>query len=301
MGRRSRFSIAKKDIVSFFDEQTSSIFTKKRLASIFYEQQGFWRLATSMRVTDFIDELIKTKHLKKHLFKFPNRSIILYTWKEFNFYSLLTNLKPNSYLCFHTALYLHNLTEQIPKQYYISSLRASKIKRDKNYTLDDIQQEAIDQSFAQKKVGSSRFATFNESRVFLLESHHAESIGIKEIPLENLSNTIKVTDLERTMIDAVVRPFYCGGIYEVLKAFELCADTISINRISSYLKILDFIYPYHQAIGFYLEKTGKYPTSAIEKIHRRFPKKRNMYLAYGHKDLLFSKEWQIYYPKSLGV
>lgn len=300
MGRRSRFSIAKKDIVSFFDEQAASIFTKNMLASIFYEQQDFWRLATSMRVNDFIDELIKTKHLKKHSFKFPDRSITLYTWKKFNFYKLLTSLKPNSYLCFHTALHLHNLTEQIPKQYYVSSLRASKLDRRDNYTLDNIQQEAIDKAFSKQKIGSSKFAVFDESRVFLLESHLAEGIGIQELSIGNFNDIIRVTDLERTLIDAVVRPFYCGGVYEVLKAFELCSDKISINRISSYLKRLDFIYPYHQAIGFYLERTGKFPESAIQKIHNRFQKKRKMYLTYGQKNLSFSETWQVYYPSSLG-
>jgi hypothetical protein len=84
-----------------------------------------------------------------------------------------------------------------------------------------------------------------------------------------------------------------------LKAFELVANNISINKTCSYLKKLNYIYPYHQAIGFYMEKTGVYTEKQLNKIEERFNTIRKFYLVHGEKELSFSERWQIFYPKYL--
>lgn len=43
-----------------------------------------------------------------------------------------------------------------------------------------------------------------------------------------------VTDLERTLLDGLMRPKYCGGILEVISAFEIAASRINVERILTY-------------------------------------------------------------------
>lgn len=43
-----------------------------------------------------------------------------------------------------------------------------------------------------------------------------------------------ITDLERTLIDGLVKPKYCGGFREVLHAYTLSIDSIDIPKIISY-------------------------------------------------------------------
>jgi len=57
---------------------------------------------------------------------------------------------------------------------------------------------------------------------------------------------VRVTNLERTLIDAVVRPAYSGGVFEVAKAFELAKDQVSVNAMGAMLGKLRFAYPFHQ-------------------------------------------------------
>ena len=66
------------------------------------------------------------------------------------------------------------------------------------------------------------------------------------------------------------------------------------------LKNLSYAYPYHQAIGFYLERSGAYKESSI-KIFRNINKEYDLYLTYQmeDKDMVYSKEWRLYYPKGL--
>ena len=69
----------------------------------------------------------------------------------------------------------------------------------------------------------------------------------------------------------------------------------SVNKMISYLKRLEFIYPYHQAIGFYLERAGYTNTqlSLVEKIEKKY----DFYLDYGMKETDYSKKWRLFYPK----
>lgn len=46
---------------------------------------------------------------------------------------------------------------------------------------------------------------------------------------------IPVTNIERTLIDIVVRPELSGGIQEVIKAYQ-SVDTVQIAKIQTYLR-----------------------------------------------------------------
>ena len=109
---------------------------------------------------------------------------------------------------------------------------------------------------------------------------------------------LRVTNVERTLIDITVRPFYAGGVFEVLKAFKLAKDQVSINKLAATLKKIGYVYPYHQAIGFYLERSGVYKESSID-IFRRMDKNYDFYLTYQIRDKEYSKDWRLFYPKGL--
>ena len=108
----------------------------------------------------------------------------------------------------------------------------------------------------------------------------------------------RVTDLERTLIDITVRPIYSGGVKKVLLAYKNASNRLSLSKLFDYLKNLDFIYPYHQAIGFYLEKSGIRINKILENItEKEF--KYNFYLDYNMKNPKYSKTWKLYYPVDL--
>lgn len=61
---------------------------------------------------------------------------------------------------------------------------------------------------------------------------------------------VRVTSLERTLLDATVRPGYAGGVANVLEAYRRAREDLNVSRLINTLGELDHVYPYHQAIGF---------------------------------------------------
>jgi hypothetical protein len=65
------------------------------------------------------------------------------------------------------------------------------------------------------------------------------------------------------------------------------------------LQHLDYIYPYHQAIGFYMQKAGFDETSLAEL--RAIGFRYDFYLAHGLENPVYDANWRILVPRSLGT
>ena len=105
---------------------------------------------------------------------------------------------------------------------------------------------------------------------------------------------VRLTNLERTLIDITVRPVYAGGVFEVAKAFELAKEQVSVNKLVAMLNKLDFAYPYHQAIGYYLERAA-YKASQLDLI-RRLPIQHDFYLAHDMGETRYENSWRLHIP-----
>lgn len=289
---RSRIQIAKPDILAFFAAQPRKVFKLRELGAFLSAERSSWRLAQSTTVDVFLKFLMKSGELKKYAFEFPNRPETLYVWGEVPMLEMLQHLKAKSYFSHYTAMRLHGLTEQVPKTVYISHER-SELSATNASALD---QAAIDEAFRRPARVSNNAVDFGTQRIVLLNSAFTDMEGV--IPHsagQGSMALVQVTNMERTLIDAAVRPAYSGGVYEVAKAFEQAKETVSVNALGAMLKKLAFGYPYHQAIGFYLERAG-YRSSALE-LMRRFPMKFDFYLTHDMAETKYNKAWRLHIPK----
>ncbi len=290
---KTRIAIAKPDIVKLFDEYPQKIFKLSEIQRILDSNRTFWRLAKSMSYSDFIRYLVANAKLKKEVFNFSYRPITLYVWGEVPQYKLLLSLKPNSYFTHYTAVYFHDLTEQTPKTIYINVEQGRK-PRPKGALI----QEKIDSAFNRPTRISNNVAEYRDRTIRMLNGMHTGNLGVFEMSIPD-GETLRITDIERTLIDITVRPEYAGGIHEVLKAYRLAKDKLSVNRLVATLKKINYIYPYQQAIGFYLERAGVYKKSQLDLL-RRFEMKYNFHLMHEMKDYEYSQQWRLYFPKGFG-
>jgi len=292
--KETRFDIAKKDIFAFLDNYPTRILTYKIIAKILAEHGPFWRLPVKLSVRAFIDLLQKTK-LKEHKFNFPHRNILRYTWGGHSIYKLFLSLAENSYFTHYTAMYLHNLTDQIPKTIYLNFEQSLKRKPKDN----QLAQGRINFAFSKPQRETNNIAKYGDYKICLLNGQNTNKTGVIEATFEEGEN-LSVTNIERTLIDATVRPSYSGGIYEILNAYIKAKDKVSINKLSAILKKLDYIYPYHQAIGLYLDKAKAYNPEQIN-ILKDIDMEYDFYLTRQMKEKSYSKDWHLFYPKELDI
>ena len=290
--KKNRLAIAKNDIEKLFDGLELKCFDLKTITRILNENRTFWRLGNVSRVM-FIDFLIEKSKLQKKRFEFPNRPATLYTWGTISHYEIVLSLKPKSFFSHYSAVYLHNLTDQVPKTIYLNHEQTPKPK-----SAGKLTQEKIDFAFRSKTRLSNTIAVYEDNTVRILNGKHTGNLGVVEA---EISAGVKVylTDTERTLIDITVRPEYSGGPNEVLTAFKNAAEDVSINKLVSMLKKFNYVYPYHQAIGFYLETRGAYRESQIELL-RKLEMRFDFYLMHQIQNAKYSPRWKLFYPEGLG-
>src|SRR5262249_43102848 len=123
-------------------------------------------------------------------------------------------------------------------------------------------QTGIDRAFANKQRQSSYVVTHEETEIVFLSGKNSNRLGVTRIT-GALGETLELTNIERTLIDIAVRPSYAGGAKRVARAYGNSVSRISIPRLAKLLEELEYVYPYHQTIGFYLQNAG-HPSSELQ-------------------------------------
>ena len=72
---------------------------------------------------------------------------------------------------------------------------------------------------------------------------------------------------------------------------------MSVATLLATLKRLNYLYPYHQAIGFYMQQAG-YAPKQYERL-KEPGLNFDFYLGHDIRDRDYSAEWRLFYPKGM--
>lgn len=286
---------ARDKIHRVLDEEPTRVLQLADINRIFRDHREAWRLAMSTSRADFIRFLTGEGLLRVLEMDFPWRKEVRYVWRSAPLAEVLMTLRPQCHFSHFTAMQSHGLTEQEAATVYVNFEQTPKPSPAGGLT-----QTGIDRAFAGPQRVAKNMTEVEGFRVYLLNGKHTGYVGVETRPLrlgaDEALTAARVTDVERTLIDLTVRPDYAGGPDEVLKAYRRAGDRASVNRLAAYLQKMRYVYPYHQAIGFYLEKSEGYSSSAIERFRDRYDFEYDFYLAYGMKDTRYDKRWRLHVP-----
>lgn len=294
MARKSNLELVYSELEASMKSFPFTSFTRSKLVNVLanlFSELNFDYNGGPDKVISFL--MKKGDLIETTIRSIDSSDTVVYTWRSTDEMTILPGLMNNSYYAFYTSLFLHQLTLQIPKTYYLNFERSKQSVVNKTQQ-PVLTQENIDAAFSKPQRKSARQYFYKDKKIIVTNGRFTNELGV--IAINNSEQSYRFTDLERTLIDITIRPSYSGGVTEVLKAYELAREKVDIQKLKSYLTEMNFIYPYHQVIGFYLEKAG-YSTE-IQKLFYG-DKKYKFYLTYSIKNPMHSTKWNLVYPSGM--
>ena len=277
-------------IINHFEQDAKRVYLQADLNKILSQNREAWKLPQNTTSTQFIEFILDQTKLKKVTLKSEKyKSIERYTWGEVSAYLIALSVRRDSYLSHGTAVFLHGLTEQIPNIIYANHEQTAKPR-----PVGSLSQESLDKAFANKQRKSNYILRSANWQVAILNGKQTGNLGIVSMSSAQ-GESLYLTGLERTLIDIVVRPEYSGGPYQILQAYKSAMSRMSVNALIATLTKLDYVYPFHQAIGFYMQRAG-YEMERLERV-RRMPRNYDFYLVHGMREKNFDEQWRLYIPK----
>jgi hypothetical protein len=277
-------------IQEYLESLGKRVYTVAEINEVLVKHRSEWQLPLNTTRGKFIEFLLKRSKLRKVVFTSPVYTPLeRYAWGDVSPYLLGLSLKRGSYLSHGTAVFLHDLTEQLPGTIYVNHEQTAKPRPS-----GTLSQESLDRAFANKQRRSNYSFRNDDWQFVLINGKQTGKLGVVSLP-RNPGEVLSVTGLERTLIDIVVRPEYSGGPYQILEAFKSARDRMSVNVLIATLKKLDYVYPFHQAIGFYMQRAG-YEQQRIDRV-RKIPITLDFYLAHGIREKNYNSFWRLYFPK----
>ena len=292
MGRTSRLQIARADILKAFEAAPRRVFGAEDIGEMLEQNRAFWRLSSRTGLRKFIEFLLEKSDLRiKEIIPVNHdiSAIYRYVWKEASPFEIALSLKKDAYLCHGTAVAIHGLNDQIPSRLYLNKEQSPKSGS------GGLTQAGIDRAFANQQRETRLVYRFDETEVAVVWGKNTGNLEVIEMNYGGAN--LRVTSVERTLIDIAVRPAYAGGPLQVLAAYRGAMEKVSVGVLIATLRKLEYIYPFHQAIGFYMERAG-YPESKYKRL-KELGLKFDFYLSYGVKDPEYVPNWRIYIPRGL--
>lgn len=268
------------------------IVTPQQLRSFFNEVTERRGFPAALRFDDFVQALLRdTSYREVLLTSREYRAIKRYAYGEPDPFQLGVFVREGAYLSHGSALELHGLSTP-SSAIYVNKEQSQKPPLDLT-----LSQASIDRAFrGPGRISKYVFEAIGRSFV-LLSGKNTKRLQVVSIRTPN-GNMVDGTGIERTLIDATVRPLYCGGIENVARAYASAKNRVTAPTLLQTLTLLDYAYPYHQAVGFYLQHAG-YPEDELKHV-AAMPKTFRFYLGYGMRDMGYSETWKVYYPRELG-
>lgn len=203
--------------------------------------------------------------------------------KEFNIYDFAYSLENKSFFPMFTSLNIQGLSNYRNNFVFISRER----KERNNFISRSLTQDAIDKAFTRNPRRTKAYDVINGYNLVLLESNNTEGIGIINY------NGYRVSSINRAFIEIISNIHYFISPNNVINEFKIIKNKLDIDEILKIIEKFDFVYPYYQLAGYYLEEIG----FTKNELFKFYSKKSDLifYTIKNKKKYEFNEYWNIKY------
>jgi hypothetical protein len=276
-----------KALPEYFERLADGLYWPSDIAKIFSDNRSTWKAKTASNRA-LLDFVLEVGLLQRTEFVSPKyKPIVRYLKGHLSSYNMAINLRKESYLSHHSALVCHGILPPLKDIY------ANQEQSTKDVLLPEPTQASITAAFKRPQRKSNYVFEHDGKAYVLLNGKQTNNAGVEKIKT-HLGEILPMTTLERTLIDIVVRPFYGGGIANVIAAYRAAASRVDVHKIVQLIRDLDYVYPYQQSIGFLLECSGRGRSELFELEATRSD--LDFFLDYGTETAEYDAHWRLYYP-----
>jgi predicted transcriptional regulator of viral defense system len=158
---------------------------------------------------------------------------------------ILMELHPYAALSHLSAMVFHQITDQLPKEIHVS------VPSDRALAVLPVGTKHSEWSAQMNPI---RGHLAPEIEGMPIKWHHLEKFfGFKEYTPKGYP--VRVITLEKTLIDGLAAPEWCGGLTNVLQAWVNAKDAINLSSVLTFTDSQD-MGVLRQRVGYVLEKLG---------------------------------------------
>jgi predicted transcriptional regulator of viral defense system len=277
----------------YFRDNADRCFSRSDLENLFLISNPARNLPANMTFRAFQEMLLtETKLQEFRLRSSDYPAIRRYSWEpKASPVSVANSIMNDNWFYSHaSAMWIHGLAKTH------NHIFINKEQSQKPPNRNPVSQEAIDRAFQIQQRPSRLVYKYRGTTITVLSGKHTGRIAV-ELTKTPSGQDVHVASLERTLIDITVRPGYSGDIPAVLRAFRLARGRTQVSKRTTLPDMFDYTYPYHQAIGFYLDRAGY--SDADQQLALAKGRQLDFYLGHGLKDPRFDRKWRIFFPAAL--
>lgn len=281
MSKKDYFTINVNEILSIINQ--NDFLTQEQLFDILKDLKNKNLVSKNLTFNTFLLKLID-QGLKQHSIDIRGHSKIRYSMKsDFNIYNFCKTLQNNSFFAMTTSLNIQNLTKYRNKYIYVSKERASR----NEFYEKKLEQKDIDNAFGKNPKRTNAYDKLGEYIIILLETNNTSSYEIIEYEGYNLSS------INRAFVEIMSNVHYFQSTDHIIELFKEIKDELDLDKIYHVIEKFNFIYPYYQLAGFYLESIG----FEKKELHKFYENKTDLkfYTEKNIETYALDSYWNIYF------
>ncbi len=286
MARKDLFSINFEHILYLLKNKV--YMTNEDLHSVHDSAKKMKYISSGLSFSEFHLKLIKNG-LIQHSVKIKDRVYIRYSMykdADLNIYEFTSTFdESRRFFSMSTSLNIQGLSNFRNNIIFLTKERVTKNILDE----DNLTQEKIDQAFKKPYRRTKAIGKFLNYNIVLLEANKTNGKPFEVIEYNNY----KVSSINRAFVEMISSVGYMRSTEDIINVFVPIKDKLDLNKILKVIKTFDFVYPYYQLAGFYLEQIG-YTKNELKSFYKNLSE-FNFYAQKERENYIFDEYWKIYH------